>query len=620
MKQRSLSSVFHRLVRRVGNRSLDRCESYSYPYRYKYHGNGPRIRVPFHQYLQQQTFTTTISRPTFLESPSSSSNQPNDWLLQRTKHLLNPTTILDATDPELWSEANHILGSWLKDDFTTDALKRVECCIRLLDRLASIVTSREVWLESLLDTALMNRLVKTWQQGIINEKESRQHRLFTPSFIAGKMDKYRWVALLQPDIKSFNVLLQTTSYFHDKEGIVFADGLLRRLVDVSRVNEVPLMDVVSVATVIHGWVQNGRPDKADEWLQTLYSWKDKERDTYLAELLPNNILYSSVLSGWANVGNVKRAMEILNLQLESFHSGNQEAKVDTITCNCILDALSKSNDRSAIVQAEDLISKMQQKWQCTPDTHSWTSLIACHSNHSVPNAERRLHQLEEEGRPLTVVAYNIMLHAYAKTGQVESAIRLLKKLESSSQISPDETSYNTAISSFANCKDKGMADHADALFRHMTQQKGIKPSIVSYSTLLQCWCKSDDPRAADRVEEILHEMKQNPSTQPNIICYSIVLNALGNKSRVFRDKQALFRALQLFHELAEPNSKSLRPNNSLFRAIIHAIVGSPVANKRSLLESLQPAMIKYQFIPNSQDKKILRRFAPSLIDESNLPV
>ena len=566
-------------------------------------------------------------------------------LLEQTRQLLDPSNKLDATDPQLWDQADQLLMGWLMDEVDYDnvgmdvhPLKRVECCLRLLDRLAASLPQGEIMFASLLETKLLHRLLKLWKHGMQmsadddNASIQRLRRLLTPSVFAQKMDKYRWVSLIQPDVYSFNLLLHAASspMLSYREGVMFADALLRRLIQVSleqlhqNDDAPPLMDVISISTVMQAWVEHRKPEQAEAWLHELESWRKSQSNAYLCGLRPNNIMYTTVLSGWAKVGNAERALDILERQMDDFQHGNDEAQPDVATFNCVLDALAKSKDQSAWKKAETILAQMKEYatvlgWNCAPDIHTWTILLACYGRHKPRRAERLLKELEAERQPVSLVAYNTMLNGYAQAGKFLAALELLEKLEASPDLAPDETSYNTVLSSYVASKEDDAPAQGEALLSRMRQQ-GVAPTTVSYSTLMQCWAKSKDPRAAERVEELLEEMKQYPESQPNIICYNIVLNAWGNQARLAskrtNDQKALERVLRLFQEMVErsntnPKHDALRPTDVTIRTVLHAIAACSASRKGELIDSLTPVMKKYGFRPNAKDEKLLRRLAKS---------
>jgi pentatricopeptide repeat protein len=370
--------------------------------------------------------------------------------------------------------------------------------------------------------------------------------------------------------------------------------------------EMPLMDVVSVATVMQAWVNQKRPEKAEEWLSRLESWQRDESRTHLGRLLPNKVVYTTVLSGWAKAGNAQNALDILERQMASFSQGNVDCRPDTATFNCVLDALAKSKDRTgwAPKMAQHVLEQMEEFG--TPDAHTWTTLISCFVRHKPSEAEKLLRQLEENGAAVPVSAYNAMLSGYAHTGNVRAATNLLAKLEASNESSPDIVSYNTVLSAYGRLKTANATQQAETFFRRILEQKGITANVATYGAMMKCWSKSSDADAADRVEAILRGMKDT-GPAPNTACYNIVLSAWGNQAalRGRNDSYALDRMIQVFEEMA--TGDTVRPDDNTFRALMHAILGSSTPNKGEVLDFLVPLMKRHGFRPSGKDEQLFRR-------------
>ena len=543
-------------------------------------------------------------------------------LLERTKYLLDPANRLDATDPDLWTEADHALRAWLDPDITSDlsALKRVECCLRLMDRLSSILPKGEMFFVSLLDRDVMHQLLRTWRIGIDSRSKTEHinlQRLFTPSFMAAKIDKYRWASLVQPDSQTFNMLLSAAPMFPYRDGVAFADGLLQKLVEITRADDstdLPLMDVASVATVMRAWVNHHQPEKADDWLQRLESWHIDVPHTHLGKLQPNKVIYTIALTGWAKVGVAQNALDILERQLISFHQGNDDCRPDTMTFNCVLDALAKSNDRTgwAVQKAEQILREMKEFG--TPDAHTWTTLLSCFMRQKPSMAEKFLRQLEEgeEAGSIPVSVYNVMLNGYAHAGNVKAALDLLEKLEgSSSELRPDVVSYNTVLSAYARLKTADAAHQAEAFFHRVVhEEQRVTPTALTYGAMMQCWSKSSDHDAASRAEALLRNMEQNGPV-PTTACYNIVLSAWGNQAALrgasrSHVEYAVNRLVHIFQEMATGDG-GVRPDDSTFRTVMHAIVGISSPQKGYLLDFLVAVMKRYGFRPRGKDEQLLRR-------------
>jgi pentatricopeptide repeat protein len=220
----------------------------------------------------------------------------------------------------------------------------------------------------------------------------------------------------------------------------------------------------------------------------------------------------------------------------------------------------------------------------------------------------------------TIVAYNAVLHAYAKTGNAQGADRLLRRLlledddnsninSTGTDITPDETTFNTVIAAWSKSKssDDDAPLQAEALLAIMKDTKNIQPSVVTYTSLMQCWVTSKWEGAverAGRAELLLRDMQHNENVrvQPNIICYNIVLNAWANATR--NDIRAIGRVMNLLDEVLDNNMK---PSAGTFRAVLYAIAGSAVTNKSERVYALLELMEPHGIQPNTSDQKMIRR-------------
>lgn len=660
----------------------------------------------------------------------------HDLLRQDTQHFLDPQTVLDTTDAELWRHADAILRGWLSFDLDSQhhvdtttttttplssPLERVQVCLQILDRLAALLPQGEfLWVSSLLDRDILVHLLLLWKGGLRMDDEERRkvssqrhnnndnkeaqqaqsarlRRLLTPSFVASKLDQYRYASLIQPDASIFHILLETAAcnqYFSHRHGMGFAHGLLLKLVQVTATTSSTLsstdeeddmsdghtppllMDVVSVAIVMKGWIQHGQPHKAEEWLDRIESWqattpttKSSSSSSPLAQVRPNKILYTTVLSGWAQHGHAERAMTILHRQLEVYQTtGNSQCRPDTQTWNTGLGALAKSKHQNTnnnagnwvVTQAQQLVDELMPSYECLPDDHTWTSLMSCYVKHKPSEAKKLLKQLETkhyyhhhdnnnnnnttttEIQAVPLPVYNAMLQMYAHHGNVQSAIALLERMEAAAAAAsgpataPDAISYNTVLAAYCKLKDPTAAFQAEAFWDGHADK--FVPSIVTYGTLLECWAqhaKHSPKTAMDRMTAILHEMKEPPqglsaakAITPNTTCYNILLktwaqlaglprNGGGGGGKQQQDPSERVssdycseRVLELFEEMANSSNTHTRPDDTTFRTILHAVIGSSSsrAKRQVILDYVLPKMKRLGFHPKGKnDEELLRR-------------
>jgi pentatricopeptide repeat protein len=174
------------------------------------------------------------------------------------------------------------------------------------------------------------------------------------------------------------------------------------------------------------WVQSGLPQgpqKAQDLLdrlQTLYSQQQQGWE----DLQPNSVVYTTVIHGWAKVGNASKASHVLQQQLQDYKHGNVKAQPDTQTFNAVLEAWAKSRvvdshdekkNKAPHQQAEQVVAQMRA-YQCPPDSYSFTNLLTCWANSKHPRAAektegilRDMLELVKSGETrvrLNIVAYN----------------------------------------------------------------------------------------------------------------------------------------------------------------------------------------------------------------------
>jgi pentatricopeptide repeat protein len=75
---------------------------------------------------------------------------------------------------------------------------------------------------------------------------------------------------------------------------------------------------------------------------------------------PNVISYSTVMNGWAQIGNHERASEVLRIMYDDYVKGNVNAKPDVMAYNTILTAYLRSKEKASWNRAAALIEHMKK--------------------------------------------------------------------------------------------------------------------------------------------------------------------------------------------------------------------------------------------------------------------
>jgi pentatricopeptide repeat protein len=168
----------------------------------------------------------------------------------------------------------------------------------------------------------------------------------------------------------------------------------------------------------------------------------------------------------------------------------------------------------------------------------------------------------------SVKLYNILMHAYARGGDAESAENvlhdLIEKAKHNTYCMPDAISFTTVINAWSRIQNQHNApDRAERLF-YLQQEfamrtglESLKPTVTTVSAVLQCWARSKHPHAVTRVDAILQQMREmsaagHAKLQPNVITYNTCMGVWA-KSGHF---DAANRVESLFQELYKEYERS----------------------------------------------------------------
>lgn len=98
-----------------------------------------------------------------------------------------------------------------------------------------------------------------------------------------------------------------------------------------------------------------------------------------------------------------------------------------------------------------------------------------------------LERLKESGHSSDHYTYNIMINIYGELGWIEEVSEVLAELKESGSIGPDLCSYNTLIKAYGIA---GMVERAVDLVKEM-RENGIEPDQITYTNLINALRKND---------------------------------------------------------------------------------------------------------------------------------
>ncbi|XP_077242761.1 pentatricopeptide repeat (PPR) superfamily protein [Tasmannia lanceolata] len=170
---------------------------------------------------------------------------------------------------------------------------------------------------------------------------------------------------------------------------------------------IPQADLVSWTSMIAGYAQNGQPEEALRYFESLI-----ESDTKL-----DHITFVSVLSACTHAGLVDKGLEIFHSISEKHglvHTADHYA--------CIIDLLGRSGK---LEEAEEIIDKMPLK----PDKFVWSSLLSGCRLHGNLRLAKRAAEALFEIEPENAVTYVTLGNIYASAGMWDEVAKIRKTMD-----------------------------------------------------------------------------------------------------------------------------------------------------------------------------------------------
>lgn len=182
---------------------------------------------------------------------------------------------------------------------------------------------------------------------------------------------------------------------------------------------------------------------------------------------------------------------------------------------------------------EDLPDQMRGQLACSSLLHNYVQ----HKDSS--KAEALLEKMLECGFLKNPLPYNHMISLYISNGQLEEALRMIKKLKKNT--SPDLLTYNLWL---RICASLDEIDIAENVLLELKKAK-IEPDWVTYSTLTNIYIKNS---LHEKATASLKEMEKKTSRKVRTAYASIISlhTRLGNKDeirRIWKKMKSTYRKL-----------------------------------------------------------------------------
>ncbi|KAL2242683.1 UNVERIFIED_CONTAM: Pentatricopeptide repeat-containing protein, mitochondrial [Sesamum indicum] len=148
---------------------------------------------------------------------------------------------------------------------------------------------------------------------------------------------------------------------------------------------------------------------------------------------------------------------------------------------------------------------------------------------SVEHAER-VYLKYKEHIPPTSLTYNVLVHGWCKTRQIDKARKNIDEMKNHG-FCPDSVTYTCFIEAY--CRDKDFRKVNDTL--EEMQKNGCRPSVVTYTIIMKALARAKE---ISKAMEVYEKMKEN-NCSPDTSFYNVFIDALSKAGRL-QDSDAVF--------------------------------------------------------------------------------
>jgi len=137
--------------------------------------------------------------------------------------------------------------------------------------------------------------------------------------------------------------------------------------------------------------------------------------------------------------------------------------------------------------------------------------------------------------PMDIVAFNTLIKAFAKNGDIARCFGLRKKMQDMN-IQPSEITFGILLDVCIDVKDFARAKQVFASLR----LSGLPMNVVHYTTFMKGLLGAG---YLEEASDLLDEMVQTSSTRPDLVTYSTLVKALADHGKVMEAIAVLERML-----------------------------------------------------------------------------
>ena len=272
------------------------------------------------------------------------------------------------------------------------------------------------------------------------------------------------------------------------------------------------------------------PQKAQDALEIMQDMYDRQPDN-IWTCRSDAKCYNTVMDGWIQAGRPDRAQVVLD---------EMERIAD-------MDVAAKFTEDDGTVFAPGILSYMMVAQGWADDVKDDTTGRSAENAEAIM---RRMSSrgIEPSVKIWSIVMEGWCKRAGKVRGVMRRAEALLKEMEDAAEaapgnatrsrnaVHPNVLTYTSFIGGLSRSRESELARKAEAVLDRM-ERFGVEPDMVAYTSVLNCWASAVSRRerelAASRALNILGLMerlyaKENYQVKPSLITYATAIKAIGN--------------------------------------------------------------------------------------------
>ncbi|PPS10433.1 hypothetical protein GOBAR_AA10206 [Gossypium barbadense] len=264
------------------------------------------------------------------------------------------------------------------------------------------------------------------------------------------------------------------------------------------------------------------------------------RDMLNQGILPDIVVYTTLIDGFCKLGNIALAYKLLN------EMQGQKIIPDLLTYTSIICGLCRTGK---MTEACNIFQEMLGRG-LEPDEFTYTALIDGYCKAGEMKEAFSLHnQMVQMGLIPNVVTYTALADGLCKCGEVDTANELLHEM-CGRGLQPNIFTYNSLVNGL--CKSGNIAQ-AIKLMDDM-ETAGLHPNVITYTTLMDAYCKTGE---MDKAYELLRKMLDR-RIQPTLVTFNVLMNGFC-MSGMLEDGEKLLQWLL---------EKGIKPNATTYNYLM----------------------------------------------------